>query len=148
MKKIFFLAALILGLSFNAIAQSVKPNALLKKTEKALQDIKTLTYKINQTKKHFTSKNTLKKSAMETIKIISDDEMGAYHILNRKSTNDKYSYHKYDGTYTSSLFYSTDSINNKKISIENAKENNYNTMKGSFIRNFLLNDYFKKQNVF
>src|SRR5690606_9559966 len=48
----------------------------------------------------------------------------------------------------SSLFYSTDSINNKKISIENVKENNYNSIKGTFISSYLLQDYFKKQNVF
>lgn len=148
-KKYHLLTLIILFFTVNlSFAQPIKPNALLKKTEQSLKNINTLTYKIHRIDKHFTSKDTLKRSAVGTIKIVPEDEIEAYHILNIKSTNSKYSYHKYDGIYTSSLFYSTDLINNKKISIENVKENNYNSIKGTFISSYLLQDYFKKQNVF
>src|SRR5690606_40703554 len=88
--------------------------------------INTLTYKIHRTDKYFSSKDTLKRSAVGTIKIVPDDEMGAYHKVYFNHGNKKYNQYKYDGTYSSFLYFHSDSLNvPKKIFIENVINNNY-----------------------
>src|SRR5690606_2163358 len=149
-KKYHLLSLIVLLFTVNlSFAQPIKPNALLKKTEQSLKEINTLTYKIHRTDKYFSSKDTLKRSAVGTIKIVPDDEMGAYHKVYFNHGNKKYNQYKYDGTYSSFLYFHSDSLNvPKKIFIENVINNNYSTMKGNFVRNFLLQDYFRKNNLF
>lgn len=57
--------------SFTINAQPIKPKQLLKKTEKSLKDIHTVVYKINLTKKPFSSKDTLKTVALCTLDLTS-----------------------------------------------------------------------------
>jgi len=149
-KKYHLLSLIVLLFTVNlSFAQPIKPNALLKKTEQSLKEINTLTYKIHRTDKYFSSKDTLKRSAVGTIKIVPDDEMGAYHKVYFNHGNKKYNQYKYDGTYSSFLYFHSDSLNvPKKIFIKNVINNNYSTMKGNFVRNFLLQDYFRKNNLF
>ena len=147
--KIFLILALLGNLHIGAFAQQIRSKVLLKKTEKALYNIKTLTYKIHRTDKYFSTNDTIKNSAIGTLYIKPDDEIGTYYILHSKSTNKKYNYNKYDGKYTFSLFYNIDSLNQtKKISLEDVSTNNYNSIKGTFVSNYLINDFFKKKNIF
>lgn len=149
-KKYDLLTLIILLLATNlSFAQAIKPNALLKKTEKSLKDIKTLTYKINKKSKFFADKDTLNISAVGIIKIVPDDEMGAYHKVYFNHGNKKYNQYKYDGTYSSFLYFHSDSLNTpKKTIITNVLNDNYNSIKGNFVSNFLLQDYFRKKNIF
>lgn len=149
-KKYHLLTLIILFFTVNlSFAQPIKPNALLKKTEQSLKDIKTLTYKINKKSKFFSSKDTLNRSAVGIIKIVPDDEMGAYHKAYFNHGNKKYNQFKYDGTYSSFLYFHSDSLNipNKTITT-NVLNDNYNSIKGTFVSNFLLQDYFRKRNIF
>lgn len=149
MKKKYLLLPLIL-LFFNCLfAQSIKSNVLLKETEQALKEIKTVTYKINRSVKDFSSNDTINGLVVGTLYIDIKDKMGAYYILHTKSSEKKYNYHKYDGQYTSSLFYNVDSLSKpKRVTIENVANNNYGSIRGTYISNYLLKDYFKKQNIF
>jgi len=140
---------LILNVFSFAHAQPLKPNVLLRKTEQSLKKIKTLTYHITRSDKHFASKDTLKRSAFGTIKIMPKDEIGAYHLLYFKRDDNKFNQSKYDGTYSSFLYFNSDSLNvPKKITITNALNDNYNNIKGTFVSNFLLQEYFRKNNDF
>lgn len=149
-KKYHLLTSIILFFTFNlSFAQPIKPNTLLKKTELSLKKINTLTYKIHRTDKHFTSKDTLKRSAIGTIKIVPEDEMGAYHKVSFNHGNKKYNQYKYDGIYSSFLYFHSDSLNiPKKTMITDVLNDNYNSIKGNFVSNFLLQDYFRKKNIF
>jgi len=149
-KKYHLLTLIILLFATNlSFAQPLKPNALLKKTEQSLKNINTLTYKIHRTDKYFASKDTLKRSAVGTIKIVPKDEMGAYHKVSFNHGNKKYNQYKYDGTYSSFLYFHSDSLNiPKKTIITNVLNDNYNSIKGNFVSNFLLQDYFRKKNIF
>lgn len=149
-KKYHLLTLIILFFTVNlSFAQPIKPNALLKKTEQSLKDINTLTYKINKVSKYFSSKDTVRNSALVTIKILPEDEMGAYHKIYIKHNDKMFNQYKYDGTYSSFLYFNADSLNlPKKIFIENVINNNYSTMRGSFVKIFLLDSYFKKNNIF
>ena len=152
MKKKYHLLTLITLLltSFHlSFAQPIKPNALLKKTEQSLKNINTLTYKIHRTDKYFASKDTLKRSAVGTIKIVPEDEMGAYHKVSFNHGNKKYNQYKYDGTYSSFLYFHSDSLDvQKKMTITNVVNDNYNSIKGNFVSNFLLQEYFRRNNDF
>ncbi len=150
MNKIYLILIFFCNLCSEAYAQpAIKSKELLKNTEKALQNIKTLTYKISHTEKYFSSNDTIKSSAIGNLYLNLDDEIGAYHKIYFKHDDKKYSYHKYDGKYTLTLFYDIDSINHlKKINLQNITQDNYNTVKGTFISNYLLQNYLKKQNIF
>src|SRR5690606_25095543 len=61
----------------------------------------------------------------------------------------QYNQYKYDGTYSSFLYFHSDSLDiPKKTTITNVLDDNYNSIKGNFVSNFILNDYFKKNNIF
>jgi len=149
-KKYHLLTLIILFFTVNlSFAQPIKPSALLKKTEQSLKDIKTLTYKINKKSKFFADKDTLNRSAVGIIKIVPDDEMGAYHKVSFNHGNKKYNQYKYDGTYSSFLYFHSDSLDiPKKTIITNVLNDNYNSIKGNFVSNFLLQDYFRNKNIF
>lgn len=149
-KKYHLLTLIILFFTVNlSFAQPIKSNALLKKTEQSLKDIKTLTYKITKESKYFSTNDTIKDSAIGTLYIVPEDKMGAYHKMYFKHDDKKYSYHEYDDKYTLTLFYDIDSLNQKKkITVEDIRDNNYSSIKGTFISDSLLNDYFKKNNIF
>jgi len=149
-KKYFLFISIFLMFSiFISNAQSIKPNVLLKKTEASLSNIKTLTYTINKKSKFFASKDTLDQSAVGIIKIVPEDEMGSYHKVYFNHGEKRYNQYKYDGTYSFFLYFHSDSLDiPKKTTITNVLDDNYNSIKGNFVSNFILNDYFKKNNIF
>lgn len=149
-KKYFLFISIFLMFSiFISNAQSIKPNVLLKKTEASLSNIKTLTYTINKKSKFFASKDTLNRSALGIIKIVPEDEMGSYHKVYFNHGEKQYNQYKYDGTYSSFLYFHSDSLDiPKKTTITNVLNDNYNSIKGNFLSNFILQDYFKKNNIF
>lgn len=149
-KKYYLLSLIVLLFTVKlSFAQPIKPNTLLKKTEQSLKEINTLTYKIHRTDKYFSTNDTIKDSAIGTLYIVPGDKMGTYHKMYFKHDDKKYSYHEYDGKYTLTLFYDIDSLNQKKkITVEDIGDNNYSSINGTFISNYLLNDYFKKNNIF
>lgn len=149
-KKYHLLTLSILFFTVNlSFAQAIKPNTLLKKTEQSLKNIKTLTYKINKKSKFFSSKDTLNRSAVGIIKIVPEDEMNSYHKVYFNHGENKYNQYQYDGSYSSFLFFHSDSLDvQKKITITNVLNDNYNSIKGNFVRSFILQDYFRKNNIF
>ena len=149
-KKYHLLTLIILFFTVNlSFAQPIKPNALLKKTEQSLKKINTLIYKIHRTDKHFASKDTLKRSAYGIIKIMPKDEIGAYHLLYFKRDDNKFNQSKYDGTYSSFLYFNSDSLDvQKKMTITNVVNDNYNSIKGNFVSSYLLQEYFRRNNDF
>ena len=75
--------------------------------------------------------------------------MGAYHKVYFNHGDKKYNQYKYDGTYSSFLYFHSDSLDvQKNITITNVLNDNYNSIKGNFVSNFLLQDYFRKKNIF
>ena len=142
MKFLFFL---IFGLSISA--QSIKPNALLKRTEHALKEIQTVTYIINQKTKSFSAKDTLYNSGICSLYIMPNDKMGAYHILNMKQLPSQvFSIIKYDCEYASQVLYKQDSLDAaREVFLNNVNQNNNI---GGIGYNLLLRDYFVKQNIF
>ncbi|MDD3772876.1 MAG: hypothetical protein PHC38_09510 [Weeksellaceae bacterium] len=136
--------------SFNNNAQSIKPKKLLKKTDIALKNIQTVVYKIEHDYKHFSSRDTIKRIALCSLFLDFEDKMNAYHILDVKfSQTKKYGHYQYDGIYTSALTYHTDSTDVEiDHLIETVVENNYSSIMGTHVNNYLLQDYFKKKNIF
>lgn len=145
-----FFSLIILFFTFNfTFAQPIKINDLLKKTEKSLKEIKTLKYKINKKKKSFTSNDTLSRSAIGFVKIVPEDEIGVYGKLYFNHGKKLHNQFKYDGTFSSFLYFHSDSLNNsKKITVTNVLNDNYNSINGNFVSDFLLQEYFKKNNIF
>lgn len=116
--------------SFTINAQPIKPKQLLKKTEKSLKDIHTVVYKINLTKKPFSSKDTLKTVALCTLDLTSQNKLGKYYnyIISKRIKDDIIAYEKYDGVFNSEAYYKThpDSLERpKRVFIYNAEEINY-----------------------
>lgn len=136
--------------SFIGNAQPIKPKQLLKKVDASLSEIQTVVYKIDHSKKHFSSKDTIQRIAVCSLFVDYKDKMNAYHILDVKLSEAKrYGHYQYDGIYTSAVTYYTDSIDKaEKRLIENVTENNYIRIIGTHINNYLLQDYFKKKNTF
>src|SRR5690606_14242843 len=134
---------------FISKAQSIKPNVLLTTPEASLSNIKTLTYTINKKSKYFASKNTLNRSALGIIKIVTEEEMDSEHKVYFNHGEKRYNQYKYDDTYSFFLYFHSDSLDiPKKTTITNVLDDNYNSIKGNFVSNFILNDYFKKNNIF
>src|SRR5690606_41674440 len=53
----------------------------------------------------------------------------------------QYNQYKYDGTYSSFLYFHSDSLDiPKKTTITNVLDDNYNSIKGNFVSNFILKD--------
>ena len=147
MKKNIFFSFFSLLFLFTAQAQTITPRQLLKKVDQSLQDINSVTYKIDKTNKFFSSHDTLRRTAMCSLYVDSKDEMNAYHILDIKYDDDEYGHFKYDGSYTSSFSYHTDSLDvSQEVSIVNVLEDNHNSIVGTHINNYLLNDFFGSQN--
>lgn len=140
---------LIVFITTTCQAQAIKPNVLLKKTEQALQNIKTVTYKINKKSNFFADNDTIESKVIVNRYLEPTDEVGGFHIITIKHDEKKYNQYKYDGIYNSFLYFNTDSLNvMKKVTVNDVKESNYNIVKGSFAARFLLQDYFKKKNIF
>ncbi|MDO5635998.1 MAG: hypothetical protein Q4G18_01945 [Myroides sp.] len=149
-KRCFLFTSFFLIFSiFISNAQPIKPKVLLKKTEQSIKEIKTLAYKINKKSKFFSSKDTLNRSAVGIIKIVPKDEIGSYHKVYFNHGEKRYNQYKYDGTYSSFLYFHLDSLDiSKKTTITNVSDDNFNSIKGNFVSNFILKDYFKKNNIF
>lgn len=147
--KLFLILIFLCNLGLRTFAQPIKTNTLLKKTEQSLKNIKTLTYKIHRTDKHFSSKDTLKSSTIGNLYVNLNDEMGSYHKMYFKHDDKKYNLYQYDGTYSYFLYFHSDSLDiPKKTTITSVLNDNYNSIKGTFVSNFLLQEYFRKNNIF
>ncbi len=149
MRNQYILLILIVLFANNAYSQIIKPNALLKKTEASLNNIKTLVYKINKKSKFFSDNDTLQNTAICSLYIVPENKMGAYHILDIKQlSNDIYAHYQYDGEFSSEFLYKTDSLDyERKIFITNVSEKENNNV-GGIGYSLLLKDYFKKQSIF
>lgn len=145
---LFFITAVLS--SFTSNTQPIKPKQLLKKVDASLSEIQTVIYKIDYSNKHFSSKDTIQRVAVCSLFVDYTDKMNAYHILDVKLSEPKrYGHYQYDGIYTSAVTYHSDSIDKeKKKLIENTTKNNYVSITGTHISNYLLQDYFKEKNIF
>src|SRR5690606_16078582 len=149
-KRCFLFTSFFLIFSiFISNAQPIKPKDLLKKTEQSIKEIKTLAYKINKKRKFFSDNDTLQKTTICSLYIVTENKMGAYHILNVKQlSNNIYGRYQYDGQFSIEFLYKTDSLDyERKVYITNILEKESNSI-GGIGYSLLLKDYFKKQNIF
>src|SRR5690606_26590815 len=122
---LFFLSIVLL-FSFQTYSQPIKPKQLLKKIDASLNDIQTLVYKIERTDKSFTSKDTVQSIAVCSLYMASKDKMKAYYILDKQQSENTLSHHKYDGVYSSYVYYKKDSLDfTKKAVIKSVLDNGY-----------------------
>src|SRR5690606_25150790 len=148
-KNIYFSLLFFMCFSLVGFTQPIKPKQLLKKTERSLKNINTVTYKMDRTDKFFTSKKVFKRSAIVTLYKNEKDELKAYHQMHIKSTDSTNVYNKYDGKHIAALFYHKDSLNlTKNISITDVSTDGYTNITGSFINSFLITDYIKDRSIF
>lgn len=155
MKKYTFILFLLIiplfFIPFTGTTQDITPEQLLKKTDKSLKDIQTIVYKIDITHKPFTSKDTIKYTAVCSLDLTSQDKAGKYYnyIISKKVKDGTIAYEKYDGVFNSEVYYKThpDSLEQpKKVFIYNAEEINYGLVNNN--TNIMLTNVFSKEGTF
>ena len=123
---LFFLIALLWGTAINCSnAQNQPIEDLLKKTEQSLDELKTVTFKINRSEKPFTSRDTLYRSAICSIYAQSNDKIGMHFISNIKTETDTLYHRVYNEKNFSMLsLYIDNSMKIKSFQNVNMQQNN------------------------
>lgn len=142
----FIFVGLLLPLS--VIAQSISPTQLLKKVEDAMKDMTSVVYKIDYTEKHFTSTDTLSSVALCSLYIEPKDYIGVYYIIDEKVSDNGYTHTKYDGEYTSFIYYEKDGVKITSENYESESVKNDNYARVNSRKKFACLDVFDKKKPF
>lgn len=147
---LFFSLIMALLSSFRGNAQPIEPKELLKKSDKALADIKTVVYKVDYKTKYLARKDTVRTTSVCSLYIAPKDKMNAYNIVDIEIFEGKshnFGHRKYDGDKVLWVNYPMDSLNKGiKPEIYSNKR-----MRQSVVRNYsdvLLKEYFIQKKPF
>lgn len=147
---LFFSFTMTFLSSFMGNAQPIEPKELLKKSDKALADIKTVVYKVDYKTKYLARKDTVRTTSVCSLYIAPKDKMNTYNIVDWEYSDDNfnnYGHRKYDGNRVLWVNYPIDSLNKDiKPEIYSNKR-----MRQSVVRNYsdvLLKEYFIQKKPF
>lgn len=150
-KNFLLLISLFLGTNIS-FAQPIELKELLQQVDNSLNNINTVTYKVDYFNKYLAKKDTLHSTAICSLYRMPNDKMKSYHTidleLESEKGNDKYfSQRRYNGDKV--LWYSRkiDSLTtNEKPEIYSDKKMKHSVVNG--YSNFLLKKYFGKKTNF
>ncbi len=113
--------------SLATTAQSIKPVQLLKKVEHAMKNMPSVVYKIDYTLKPFSSNDTISRTALCSLYIAPKDHIGVYYTIDEKTAENSYTHNKYDGEYTSFIYYQKKDgkITAENYTVESVHKNDY-----------------------
>src|SRR5690606_11949060 len=145
MNKYLLFFILFLCISCQKIDKDVE--MVLTKTEQSLSEFKTVVFKTNRIDKSFTSSDTLYRTAICSIYIEPEDEIGMYFVQNIKSEEDTLYHRIYDGKhFSNTTIYVDGTAKAKWFTRENLEQNN--NIQGHFGLNFLCRNIFELDDNF
>lgn len=139
---IFFVTTFLTLFSCSTNSQNKEAEELLKKTERSLQETKTLIFKINRIDKFFTSTDTIYRSAICSLHVASKDKIGMYFVTNEKVARDSLYYRIYNGNQLKGIYIFLDkTIKAKEIENTNV-EDDKSSIEGNIDIDFLSRSIF------
>lgn len=108
---LFFSFTMTFLSSFMGNAQPIEPKELLKKSDKALADIKTVVYKVDYKTKYLARKDTIYTTAVCSLYIAPKNVYNIVDFKSVESNRNIYGYRKYDSNGVFMLNYLLDSQN-------------------------------------